>query len=99
VFVRVKRKNGNMAILQQDIDYGEFDGLIAEKILREEFGGEYGRAVLLKLIAAGATTVEIAGRLRRLLPTWEGTAAQLEVVTDYLIQERGGRANGRGASQ
>jgi hypothetical protein len=44
----------------RQIDYTQFDGLIAEQIL-SQLGGE------------------------RMLPTWTGTANQLDVVVDWLM--------------
>lgn len=80
--------------ITRDIDYAEFDRLFVEKIIRDEFGGEAGRAVLERMIRKGATTQDMVGRLRQLLPTWEGRATQLEVVVNYLIAD--GRTNGGG---
>ena len=73
-----------MTILREKpIDFSEFDGLVAEQILRA-WGGERARQVFVGLLRQGVTKDEITGRLRLLLPTWEGTAHQLDMVLGYL---------------
>lgn len=85
-----------MALLRSDnLDFSEFDGLVAEQILRA-WGGERARRIFVNLLRQGATKSQITGRLRELLPSWEMTAMQLDVVIGYLQHDTDGRTNGGG---
>jgi hypothetical protein len=73
----------------RQIDYTQFDGLIAEQLIISQLGGERMRVVILDLIGQGASKGQITGRLLELLPTWTGTANQLDVVVDWLMSGGG----------
>lgn len=68
---------------QPTIDYSGFDALIAEQLLRQN-GGEEMRQAIVGILQQGGDAKKISGRLLEVLPSWIGTAKQLEVIAAYL---------------
>lgn len=86
-----------MAILRdKTIDYSAFNNLVADKLLRE-WGGERAEQIFHDLIKQGATRQEIVDYFKRLLPSWERSADQLDIIIAH-IQGDMKAENGRGAT-
>lgn len=74
---------------REEIDYSEFDAMIAKQLLRIN-GGEEMRQAIKGVIEQGGDETDISNRLLGYLPNHTGTANQLEVITAYLKAQTAG---------